>query len=68
MTPEGVFEAMSDMIRRFPGLRFDFHPHNDYGLATANVLAAARPGPRRSTARSTAWGSGRATRAWPRWW
>ncbi|MGE5153513.1 MAG: 2-isopropylmalate synthase, partial [Bdellovibrio bacteriovorus] len=44
MTPEGVYAAMSDMIRRFPGLRFDFHPHNDYGLATANVLAAARAG------------------------
>jgi D-citramalate synthase len=44
MTPERVGEAMSDMIRRFPGLRFDFHPHNDYGLATANVLAAARAG------------------------
>jgi D-citramalate synthase len=44
MTPERVFAAVSDMIRRFPGLRFDFHPHNDYGLATANVLAAARAG------------------------
>jgi D-citramalate synthase len=44
MTPDGVAAAISDMVRRFPGLRFDFHPHNDYGLATANVLAAARVG------------------------
>jgi D-citramalate synthase len=44
MTPERVFTAMADMIRRFPGLKFDFHPHNDYGLATANVLAAAQAG------------------------
>lgn len=44
MTPEEVYAAISDMIARFPGLRFDFHPHNDYGLATANVLAAARAG------------------------
>ncbi|KAA6185990.1 2-isopropylmalate synthase [Thiohalocapsa marina] len=44
MTPERVFDAMGDMIRRFPDCRFDFHPHNDYGLATANVLAAARAG------------------------
>lgn len=44
MTPEQVFAAMRDMIGRFPGQRFDFHPHNDYGLATANVLAAARAG------------------------
>jgi len=44
MTPERVFAAMSDMIRRFPESRFDFHPHNDYGLATANVFAAAQAG------------------------
>jgi len=44
MTPDRVSAAMSDMIQRFPSLRFDFHPHNDYGLATANVLAAARAG------------------------
>ena len=44
MTPERVFTAMLDMIRRFPDCRFDFHPHNDYGLATANVVAAAQAG------------------------
>jgi D-citramalate synthase len=44
MTPEWVFTAMTDMIRRFPDLKFDFHPHNDYGLATANVVAAAQAG------------------------
>lgn len=44
MTPERVFCAMSDMILRFPSLKFDFHPHNDYGLGTANVLAAAQAG------------------------
>ncbi len=44
MTPDQVFDAMRDMIQRFPDLRFDFHPHNDYGLATANALAAARAG------------------------
>jgi len=44
MTPERVFAALTDMIERFPGLEFDFHPHNDYGLATANVLAAAQAG------------------------
>lgn len=44
MTPERVFTAVTDMIRRFPTLNFDFHPHNDYGLATANVVAAAQAG------------------------
>lgn len=44
LTPEWVFTAMTDMILRFPSLKFDFHPHNDYGLATANVVAAAQAG------------------------
>ncbi|WP_328988004.1 alpha-isopropylmalate synthase regulatory domain-containing protein [Thiorhodovibrio winogradskyi] len=44
MTPARVYAAMRDMIQGFPDCRFDFHPHNDYGLATANVLAAARAG------------------------
>ncbi|MBK1700914.1 alpha-isopropylmalate synthase regulatory domain-containing protein [Thiococcus pfennigii] len=44
MTPEQVRAAIADMVGRFPGLAFDFHPHNDYGLATANVLAAAMAG------------------------
>jgi D-citramalate synthase len=44
MTPEKVFAAVMDMLRRFPQSRFDFHPHNDYGLATANVVAAAQAG------------------------
>lgn len=44
MTPDEVYAAMTDMISRFPDLAFDFHPHNDYGLATANVMAAVRAG------------------------
>ena len=44
MTPERVFDAFTDMLGHFPGIKLDFHPHNDYGLATANVLAAARAG------------------------
>ena len=44
MTPEKVFTAVMDMVRRFPDCPFDFHPHNDYGLATANVVAAAQAG------------------------
>jgi D-citramalate synthase len=44
MSPDEVFRAMTDMISRFPALTFDFHPHNDYGLATANVMAAVQAG------------------------
>ena len=46
MVPEDVHAALSDMLARFPEQPFDFHPHNDYGLATANVMAAVRAGVR----------------------
>lgn len=46
MTPEQVYDGVSDMITRFPEQTFDFHPHNDYGLATANAMAAVRAGVR----------------------
>lgn len=44
MGPAEVHAAMLDMRQRFPGLEFDFHPHNDYGLATANCMAAVEAG------------------------
>lgn len=44
MSPNEVSNSMTDMITRFPDLQFDFHPHNDYGLATANVMAAVNAG------------------------
>jgi D-citramalate synthase len=44
MSPEEVLASIGDMCRRYPSLQFDFHPHNDYGLATANVMAAVRAG------------------------
>ncbi|CAG7856539.1 partial (R)-citramalate synthase, partial [biofilm metagenome] len=44
LSPDEVFNSFSDMCRRYPELQFDFHPHNDYGLATANVMAAVRAG------------------------
>ena len=44
MAPDEVYESLLDMCTRFPKCLFDFHPHNDYGLATANVMAAVRAG------------------------
>lgn len=44
MGPREVHAALSDMRARFPELTFDFHPHNDYGLATANCMAAVEAG------------------------
>ena len=32
------------MVSRYPTLHFDFHAHNDYDLATSNVLAAVKAG------------------------
>ena len=44
MTPDQVFDSLQDMSARFPEYWFDFHPHNDYGLATANVMSAVKAG------------------------
>ncbi|MEO1889744.1 MAG: alpha-isopropylmalate synthase regulatory domain-containing protein [Cycloclasticus sp.] len=44
MSPDEVFDALSDMCERYPDTQFDFHPHNDYGLGTANIMAAVRAG------------------------
>ncbi len=44
MSPAEVTAAISDMVTRFPEQQFDFHPHNDYGLATANAMAAVAAG------------------------
>jgi len=46
MVPEEVHAAISEMVRNFPEQPFDFHPHNDYGLATANAMAAVSAGVR----------------------
>ncbi|MDM7925090.1 MAG: alpha-isopropylmalate synthase regulatory domain-containing protein [bacterium] len=42
--PRQVLAFASDVVKRFPGLSFDFHGHNDYGLAVANTLAAVEAG------------------------
>lgn len=42
--PDEVSSSVSDMVSRYSDQKFDFHPHNDYGLATANVMAAVKAG------------------------
>ncbi len=44
MAPDEVLASIGNMVERYPDLKFDFHPHNDYGLATANVMAAVKAG------------------------
>lgn len=44
LSPRKTKELFQLMICRYPQLHFDFHAHNDYDLAVANVLAAAEAG------------------------
>ncbi|MBQ7622863.1 MAG: 2-isopropylmalate synthase [Bacteroidales bacterium] len=44
LNPWSSYEYCSAVTGRYPGLRFDFHAHNDYGLAVANSLAAVKAG------------------------
>ncbi len=39
-----VYEFIKEILARYPNLHFDFHAHNDYGLATANTLIAVEAG------------------------
>ena len=39
-----VERLVKDKLKKFPNLHFDFHAHNDLGLATANTLAAIKAG------------------------
>jgi D-citramalate synthase len=41
---EETYNFCLDIKQRYPNLRFDFHAHNDYDLATANVFSAIRAG------------------------
>jgi len=45
-SPEDVTRYVGLMVATWPGVDFEFHGHNDYGLATANCLAAVRAGAR----------------------
>jgi D-citramalate synthase len=44
LTPGETFDYCSQVITRYPDLVFDFHAHNDYDLAIANVMEAVRAG------------------------
>ncbi|HOF93811.1 MAG TPA: 2-isopropylmalate synthase, partial [Bacteroidales bacterium] len=42
LTPEQTSLYCRQMVERYPGLKFDFHAHNDYDLAVSNVFQAVR--------------------------
>ena len=46
LSPEDVTRYVGLMTATWPDVSFEFHGHNDYGLATANALAAVRAGAR----------------------
>ncbi|MCK9206742.1 MAG: 2-isopropylmalate synthase [Salinivirgaceae bacterium] len=44
LNPDETFRFIQETKKRYPKLKFDFHAHNDYDLATANVFAAIKAG------------------------
>jgi len=44
LTPNETFKYISEIKSRYPSIHFDFHAHNDYDLANANILEAIRAG------------------------
>jgi D-citramalate synthase len=44
LNPDQTYSFCRKMIDRYPELWFDFHSHNDYDLAAANVFAALKAG------------------------
>lgn len=44
LNPGDTYEYCKQMVERYPHLSFDFHAHNDYDLAVANVYSAIRAG------------------------
>ncbi|MCM1021699.1 MAG: 2-isopropylmalate synthase [Muribaculum sp.] len=46
LNPYDTLSYIHYMVKLFPSLHFDFHAHNDYDLATANVFAAVKGGAR----------------------
>lgn len=44
LNPEQTYTFCKKIIDRYPNLHLDFHAHNDYDLAVANVFSAVRAG------------------------
>ncbi len=46
LAPKDTARFVDLMVASWPDMHFEFHGHNDYGLATANCLAAVEAGAR----------------------
>jgi methanogen homocitrate synthase len=43
-SPHAIFHAISQLKARLPGVRVEFHVHNEFGMAMGSVIAAAYAG------------------------
>lgn len=46
LNPDETYDFSKEMIETYPDVKFDYHPHNDYDLAIANVYHAIKAGMR----------------------
>jgi D-citramalate synthase len=44
LNPFSTMKYIEETVKRFPNLEYEFHAHNDYGMATGNSLAAVMAG------------------------
>src|SRR5674476_367689 len=44
LNPEQTYDFCKRILDCYPDLQFDFHAHNDYDLAVANVFSAVKAG------------------------
>ncbi len=44
LSPDQTLDFCRRVTTRYPGIKFDFHAHNDYDMAVANVMAAVQGG------------------------
>jgi len=44
LNPSQTYNFCKKIVGRYPSLHFDFHAHNDYDLAVANVFSAVQAG------------------------
>lgn len=44
LNPDQTYSFCKKITERYPNLHFDFHAHNDYDLAVANVFSAVKAG------------------------
>ena len=44
LSPQTTYTYIKNIIERYPQVAFDFHPHNDYGMAVGNIASAIAAG------------------------